>query len=848
MNKVNKTAVSLLFETLSAGVYITYTQGRKPLSSMKTSKLLLLLALYLAAHMNILQAQLIITPGGNINNLASRLVGQGVILQNVTMQCPSNAYGWFVDPTGTLGIDSGIILTSGSATNAAGPNSSPSTTTSNGAPGDPDLNALIFPNTTNDACVLELDIIPLGDTIRFDYVFGSEEYPEWVNFSYNDVFAFWISGPGIPVPTNIALIPGTNTPVSINNVNMGNYNCPGPPTGCTNCAFYRDNCAGTIAGEYDGYTTVLTAVAQVTPCQTYHLKLAIADAGDFAYDSGVFIAARSIQSKPFNVNYVTSIGGGTGFDTLRIIYENNCFDPYVVVSWKNPAPYPLTVHISTGGQATLNVDYTISHDSIVFTQVDTVDSILITPIPDNIPEGPETLVIYFYIQCAGTATVLDSITLILDEFDISAQAPQKICPFWQDTAHLSVSGAPFVVWSPSNLVDCDTCPSTFLSVSSPPDTTYTLLVTGYVDTTLSQCTDTDTISIYIAPYFDPMLSDTQICLGDTIQLQHAVDSQVIQAILWQPSTGLSCDNCPYPYAYPDVSTQYTLFFIDTNGCRVYDTLFIWVYPPPRLTVSPFDTTICRGDTAIFTISGQDMDSLYIIPDNIGVINIDSHVVLLSPPLTQQYTIIAQGSPVCPNDTQFITVFVDTGAHITLSPYPDTIIYFGTTIDIQAYTNADSFLWLNPYIEDSTSIFTSFNYTGPPKDTVITVYFLTYTSNGCFKLDSILIRIIPVRCEEADFFIPTAFTPNGDGNNDIFYIYTGGAEVEIVNWSIYDRWGNKVFEWAGRVPAGALHTPEGWDGTVNGRPARPDVYVWVLQYKCPYASTVITLHGDVTLLK
>ena len=116
--------------------------------------------------------------------------------------------------------------------------------------------------------------------------FASEEYPEYVN-QFNDVFAFFISGPGITGPyssptgfpggsANIALLPGTTTPVTINNVNNGDNDCfSGGPSGpCVNCAFYVDNCNGTTV-EFDGFTTKLEAKIPVNPCQTYHLKLAI---------------------------------------------------------------------------------------------------------------------------------------------------------------------------------------------------------------------------------------------------------------------------------------------------------------------------------------------------------------------------------------------------------------------------------------------------------------------------------------------------------------------------------------------------------------------------------------------
>ena len=191
------------------------------------------------------------------------------------------------------GIPDGIILSSGQAGYAVGPDDSNSRGYNHTLAGDPDLTSLANNFTTYDAAILEFDFVPQSDTLRFNYVFGSEEYPEYVGSPYNDVFGFFLSGPGIAGPysggaENIALIPGTSNAVSINNVNNG-YSFTEPASGpCNNCAYYVDNSSGAEV-QYDAFTTVLTAQAVVVPCQTYHIKIAISDAGDGALDSGVFL-------------------------------------------------------------------------------------------------------------------------------------------------------------------------------------------------------------------------------------------------------------------------------------------------------------------------------------------------------------------------------------------------------------------------------------------------------------------------------------------------------------------------------------------------------------------------------
>lgn len=250
-------------------------------------------------------AQIDVTTGYTATELGEKLVGAGIELVSVTIDCADDAYGLFDCIDCNLGIDSGLVLTTGKATYAEGPNNSGSTSWNNSTGGDPDLNALPGVSTTEDACVLELDIIPNYDTVKFEYVFGSDEYLEWVGTSYNDAFAFWISGPGITGEVNIALIPGTTFPVTIGNVNDVSYD-----------EFYVDNPSSGSATtdpyyiDYDGFTTVLTAQHEVTPCEEYHLKLAIGDVGDGTYDSGVFLKAKSLST-----NYVATFdfpGAGSG--------------------------------------------------------------------------------------------------------------------------------------------------------------------------------------------------------------------------------------------------------------------------------------------------------------------------------------------------------------------------------------------------------------------------------------------------------------------------------------------------------------------------------------------------------
>ena len=260
------------------------------------------------------KAQLVIDNSLTDQELVEQvLLGKGVQIFNITSTGANLAIGKFDGTASNIGLDSGIIMSTGNIFNAPGPNNSRNTTTQFGTPGDADLTNIIGSNTY-DAAVLEFDFMPVSDTVRFRYVFSSEEYHEYVNSTYNDVFAFLLSGPnpsgGNYINKNIALIPGTTTPVSINNVNAGyiaSNSGAWPGTSPSNMAYFIANGNGNGTGDpvnnadgltvqYDGFTVVLTAWAHVIPCQTYHIKLAIADVTDRQLDSGVFLEANSFGS------------------------------------------------------------------------------------------------------------------------------------------------------------------------------------------------------------------------------------------------------------------------------------------------------------------------------------------------------------------------------------------------------------------------------------------------------------------------------------------------------------------------------------------------------------------------
>lgn len=209
-------------------------------------------------------------------------------------------------------FDSGLVMTTGACSVAAGPNSSGSaSSTANVTYHDVLLQQYNQGYTVQNSAALDFDFLAYADTFAFHYVFGSEEYPSFVCASYNDLFIFLLTGPdpvtGQVTTKNVAVIPGTisaanpeGLPVSINTVNGG-----ASSSGGANCysgtysAYYISNGSGNGANgiEYNGYTVELAAEGLINACDTYHMHLAICNAGDNAYDSGVFLEGKSFKSE-----------------------------------------------------------------------------------------------------------------------------------------------------------------------------------------------------------------------------------------------------------------------------------------------------------------------------------------------------------------------------------------------------------------------------------------------------------------------------------------------------------------------------------------------------------------------
>lgn len=734
-----------------------------------------------------------ITVQGNITNddILNSITSLQTLVSVTSVNCPSRAYGTFqAGDDSELGLQRGLLLTSGDLNWAVGPNTNggggnPNAT--NNAPGDPDLDYLsvTFGDGTlsRDACIIELDVTAFTNEITFEYIFASEEYPEFVN-EFNDIFAFLISGPGIVGDPNIgnqlniAVLPdGSNTLVEINNVNH-----------LTNWQYYRNNENGR-ATQYDGLTSdllgvkkSLTARAAVTPCNTYHLKIAIADRLDFVYDSGVFLSEIRGGTPRLAIQY------NSGIDYL--IENCTTIPDNVIVQLSNVLDEPASYTVNIGGTAILGVDYQLNIPNVItFQPGQTQLSFPIIPLNDNLTEGIETIVITLSNDFGCGEVTYTTLTIELhDELVIDILAGQDTALVCQNaSAELSVTGAATYFWTPVNIMND---PLSANPVATPTTDTWV-----YVQGNVGICTAFDSIFLQLV---NPQISITAldpiaICQGESVRL--AVTDNVNNSNLtWAPTAGLDNAGSPTPVATPQETTTY-IATVRVFSCSVSDSITIDVNPFEFPVLNP-DTLICQNYSVQLAEMIDAEATLYSWTPTTGLSDPTVSGPIATPAVTTTYILIATSENGACSDTAQVTVTV-VPANISIQQ-PDTLeICLGTAVPLTAVTSTGSATGLrwspaNGTLSDTLGL----NVTATPLQS--TTYFARFEVGACVVFDSIYIRVDSLPAEpliiadpEKDPYCPgetvilrsTIYEPSSFPDIRFFWLPGPGFETPDTLWNM-----------------------------------------------------------------
>jgi len=771
---------------------------------------------------NFAMAQLNINTSLTANQLMQNFIGGGVTVFNVVYTGGNASKATFTNGNNTnLGLDEGIILCSGNATNIDNPATFFMSNNLSQA-GDATLNSINNGTSTFDAAVLEFDFIPVCDSVKFKYVFGSEEYPHSICSQYNDVFAFFITGPnpagGNYTNHNIALIPGTNLLVSVNSVNLG---VPGPGLSAAGCLslgyanYYVDNLGlGGTTIAFGGFTTPLTARCKVVKDSVYHMKIAVADGHNAIYDSGVFLEAYSFSSNVLTVNthYTDTILGQNAIE--------GCSE--AIVSFIAPANVtsPTTITYTIGGTATNGADYTTAGNSVTIPAGHDSTGLVIHPLADENTEGPETVILNITYDCM---TIVDTITII-DKvpLQVTSGNDAAVCSGNSLVITAAATGgvAPVsYVWSGG----AGTSDSVLITPSAT--TTYTVTVTDHCATTA-----TDNVQVTVTPY--PVLTvaadAADICSGTqtNISVSGAADYTWIPGNLSGPAIAVS----------PATTTTYSITGSAGANCTSSASITINV-THIDIAVSSTGEHCGQADGTASVSAAGNCSGGYAYIWNTPQQQTTAAINGLA---AGEYTVTVSCGG-CIN-TATVAVPQHPGPEAAFSADPPEVSLANSNVHFTDNSSGTIVSRQWDMGDGTASTMASFSHSFD--NTGSYQVSLTVTDeNGCTGNTT---HTVVVR-EACTLFIPNAFTPNDDGCNDFFTPCGMNIDADHFHMIILNRHGLKVYEtrtWNGS-------TCQGWDGTLNNNGNTEKAVTGVYAYRI-FAGNKIdgfkTYTGGLTLIQ
>ena len=705
---------------------------------------------------------------------------------NVTF--PQIAYFTVSNPS--FPIDTGILLTTGTY-NMSGSLSNTYTESA--------LAPYSGGYSLTNCASLEFDFVAMADTFAFNYIFASQEYCEYVNSQFNDVFGFILTGGVDPVTylpcnKNVAIVPGTITasnpngvPVTINNVNHGYHSgSTGPGTNPSNSQYFICNGNHTLGVAYDGFTTKLAASAPIFGCNTYHMKLAVCNVSDQALDSGVFIEEGSFYSPHVEVeqSWDTEYGGDTLIQNCRNLDLNCSIEHPFITGYTS-------INIDWEGDAVLGVDYsviveyestgvtdslTVNNNTFYYQAGDTLMPLHVRMLPTvqfSDPNQTKTAVLKIRTQgCDGFPDLMDCF-VNYDTVIVYLRANDSVR--LRDTAFTACDTLRYM--EVAKVRGGDSLHYTWLTLAGD-----TLQGVTHPDRLASECEITGSSVFKLAA------SDPWSCMTDTATVEVTIVPR------------------------PEINITYT----PDHGCQPLPVTWQAQYTPDYATL------------------------LWNIHNDSSYTYIDSAVTLhTSLPDEGYYSakLIVTTAPGC-----YDSLVMDNIIHVAGFPHADFTfspsepengeeVYF---YNLSTGTNLTDFVWSfgdghSSYVQDPSHAYHL------QESDLMTVHLTVTNSDGC---SDDTIQIVPVEDNFA-FFVANSFTPNSDGVNEVFLPRVN----DVVNYEfiIYSRDGELIFY--------TTNPDEGWDGTFGGKPAPQGVYLWKINYaRIGTPDEMMSRAGTVTLIR
>jgi gliding motility-associated-like protein len=297
-------------------------------------------------------------------------------------------------------------------------------------------------------------------------------------------------------------------------------------------------------------------------------------------------------------------------------------------------------------------------------------------------------------------------------------------------------------------------------------------------------------------------ADLVACEGVSVQLEPITNAN---QFVWTPAQGLSATNIRQPLATPSVSTDY-IVNATLGVCTAADTIRVNIMPAPIPDAGP-DGDICYGQT--YNLQGNGGVEYIWSPTTYLNGSVVANPVV-TPEQTIQYTLNVVDANGC-RSLQPDVVNVNVTPPIVVKISRDTVVAYGDVFQLFATSEGTNYEWSPSFGLDDP-------YKATPNVTVtgdITYTVTVTTSAGCMGEASVTLKVF----DGPEIYMPTAFTPNGDGKNDVFKPFPVGIK-NYTYFRVFNRWGQMIFS--------TTDFNKGWDGTINGKPQPTGVYVWVIE--------------------
>lgn len=690
------------------------------------------------------------------------------------------SFGYFTENGSGFPFQNGIVLSTGFAASAPGPNTSLLSQGGSGWNGDADLEAAISVSGTVNATVLEFDFVPYTTSISFDYIFASEQYLTSINSpnqcNYTDGFAFLLKEAGSSDPyQNLAVIPGTSTPVKVNTV-RGQGVCP-----AANQQYFDQFNPNNSPINFNGQTVILTAQSQVTPGTTYHIKLVVADQGNSLYDSAIFLGGGSFSS-------VTNLGPD------RLIATGNalCQGQSLPLDATVPVPTATYTWKRNGGLVATTPTYTVTQDGdyeveIVLTPGCTGGDKITVEYNPAVPAGNYTLLqcddnndgrTLYDLNRAGELAANGDNSLIPSYYLTAADAAVPDNPLPSNTPFANTAANQNIYVRLQNASGCFAVATVTLgtsnnTVNNPPPLEECDVIGAEDGITEFDLTQRDAqilaglpagLQLQYYTTYNDALAETNAIPNPAAFTNTNADSQTVYARIY------SASDC-----YGIASLQLNVFTF--GGALQNENVTLCAGTPSITLTAPAGYNNYQWNTTPVT-AGQ---SLSVTTPGTYTVSLENANGCVG---TKTYNVSASGAATGAD----IDVIEFSGDNNSITIIPQGIGNYEYSLDGVTYQSSNNFSGLAPgeydiFISDT-------NGCGPPFKT--SAYILDY---------------------------PRFFTPNGDGINDYWRIPLMNFQPKI-EINIFDRFGKLITGFRGNSL--------GWDGKLNGRMLPSTDYWFVIQ--------------------